>query len=129
MSKYYYLTFTIDDLPKLTNRINNLHWRGRQKLSKYWHQRVAYAVALWRPKAPLPKATLRCERFSSVAPDYDGLVGSFKYVIDALVVCGVLEDDSLAHIRIPEFSWQKCKPGKGYIRVTVAEGWNEKVDS
>jgi hypothetical protein len=74
-----------------------------------------------KPTTPLKKARVTVVRHSSVAPDYDGLVSGAKSVIDGLVECGVLEDDSLAHIGMPSFSWEKCKKGEGRLTITIEE--------
>lgn len=47
-----------------------------------------------KPKTPLSKAIISIVRHSHRTLDYDGLVGSLKPVVDALVTCGVLSDDS-----------------------------------
>jgi hypothetical protein len=47
-----------------------------------------------KPKDPLTKANITLIRHSYRYLDYDGLVGSFKPVVDALVSCGVLIDDN-----------------------------------
>lgn len=118
----YTLNFTILDLPKPVNRTGRLHWAVKNKITKEWHQRVRIEVeTLGAPSTPLKKAFVMCERHSAVCPDYDGLVSSFKHVIDGLVVTGVLEDDSMKHIGMPEFKWFKTKRGEGYIRVCVVE--------
>ena len=46
------------------------------------------------PKKPLTKATLSILRHSHRTLDYDGLVGSMKPVVDALVSARILKDDS-----------------------------------
>jgi hypothetical protein len=72
-----------------------------------------------RPKEPYKKASLTLIRCSSVCPDADGLVQSFKAVIDALVFNKILEDDSMAHIGMPNYKWLKAKPKQGKIVVSV----------
>ncbi len=46
------------------------------------------------PPEPLKKARIRLVRHFYKTLDYDGLVGSMKPVVDALVTSGVLIDDS-----------------------------------
>jgi hypothetical protein len=55
---------------------------------------VELECAMKKPKAPLKRARLTLIRYSHRMLDYDGLVGSMKPVVDALVASGVLEDDS-----------------------------------
>lgn len=74
-----------------------------------------------QPAAPLEKAKLTLERHSSVEPDFDGLVSSFKFIIDGLVDCGVLIGDKTSVIGRPDYQWVKASPKKGKIVVIVEE--------
>ena len=121
MAEPYRLELVIAGLPCPTNRQASMHWREKGKHANEWKRMVALTVGARRPKAPLKRAKLTLTRYSSAAPDYDGLVSSFKHAIDGLVACGVLEDDSLAHIGVPQFSWQKASPEKGRITIAVEE--------
>jgi hypothetical protein len=121
MTMTYKLTFIIHELPKPVNRLSGNHWGLYKKYREYWHALVSHCVTGKKPKAPLKRAQLTLVRYSSVAPDYDGMVSSWKPVIDGLVKTGVLEDDSMAHIGIPRFEWEKAKPKAGKIFVGVEE--------
>lgn len=70
-------------------------------------------------------------RGSSSISDFDGLVSSFKYVIDGLVVNRVLLNDTRAVIGQPSYLWTKAKAKQGYILVEVrdAEAQAEDADS
>lgn len=68
---------------------------------------------------PLKKAQLILTRVSAVSPDSDGLVSSFKWVIDGLVRAGVLVNDGYGNIGMPEYRWEKGSRGQGKIRVVV----------
>lgn len=48
------------------------------------------------PATPLKKARITITRHFWRTLDYDGLVGSMKPIVDALVTAGVLVDDSWA---------------------------------
>jgi hypothetical protein len=69
----------------LLNVTSRTHWSalGRQKKRMAWDVRVlTHGV---RPAAPFAKAYVRIERHSSGTPDYDGLVGGYKLLIDCLL--------------------------------------------
>ncbi len=68
---------------------------------------------------PLKKAKLTLTRFSSIKPDFDNRVISFKPIIDGLVLAGVIEDDNEDVIGIPEYPHEKTSPRKGQIRIHV----------
>jgi len=80
---------------------------------------VAEAVKGREPKTPLKKAIIVVTRYSSRACDYDNLVSSGKALIDGLTEAGIIEDDSLDHIGIPIFKWEKTKPKEGRVSVAV----------
>lgn len=90
----YSLHLKIDALPKGLNKKLAMHWAKRQKENKAWDLMVACAVRDKLPNSPLPKATITIIRHSYRFLDYDGLVGSCKPVVDALVTAGVIKDDS-----------------------------------
>lgn len=110
----------IPDLPKTMNYFLGKGWRHRDNHRKNWHGLVAVHLNLNDTnKKKFKTATLILERHSSKEPDPDGLVGSFKHVIDGLVACGKLEDDKYSNIGMPEFYWHKAPPKKGFIFVTI----------
>ncbi len=73
------------------------------------------------PEKPLKKARLVLTRYSSNSPDFDGLVSSFKHVIDGLVDAGVIQNDKFENIGAPEYVWEKCGRRAGKITVEVFE--------
>lgn len=115
----YKLEFTLDGLPQTPNSLLGAHWRVRSGHAKRWERAVWAKCWHLRPSEPLNKAKLRLTRFSSASPDYDGLVGSFKPVIDGLVRVGILSDDTMEVIGVPEYKVEKIGPKKGRIKVEV----------
>ena len=115
----YRLEFSIPGLPRTTNQNSGRHWAKKAKDVKEWHSLVSLITMNKRPKAPLKKAKLSLCRHSTHCPDYDGLVSSFKHVIDGLIRCGILIDDNMSAIGMPSFSWEKSKRGRGFITVLV----------
>jgi Holliday junction resolvase RusA-like endonuclease len=108
-------------LPFLTKPINaqSKNWRAVHADRKKIKESVAWRVKGLEPKHPLRKAWVECERHSSNSPDYDGLVSSFKSVIDGLTEAGVIEDDNMEIIGMPSFRWFKAPKGKGFIVIRV----------
>lgn len=124
MSKKYYLEFSVYGLPRTTNSLAPTHWSVKGRHAKEWRAAVVYAVracGISKPDAPLAKAKLTLIRISSGKLDYDGLVSTFKPVIDGLVDAEVLVDDDIASIGIPEYKQEKGKQGRGKITVIVEE--------
>ncbi len=68
---------------------------------------------------PLKKAHLTLTRHSSIRPDSDGLVSSFKHVIDGLVDTKIIVDDDYKTIGMPTYLWEKAPAKKGYITIKV----------
>lgn len=98
------------------------HWAIKAKEANSWKTQVAWKVReLGAPIRPLKIAKLTLIRFSSSEPDPDGLVSSFKHIIDGLVEADVLENDKMSNIGMPAYSWQKCPRGKGSVQIIVEE--------
>jgi len=120
-ANHYTLTLEIDVLPKSYNQLMSKHWRVRHKESVYWKKLIAYLTLGKRPVKILTKAKLNLTRHSSACPDPDGLVSTFKYIIDGLVNCGVLEDDNFGVIGMPSYNWVKSKRKDQKITILVEE--------
>lgn len=105
----------------MTNCIGKNHWIHGHKETKEWEKLVSGAIGFNTPLRPLKRAKLKFRRNSSKAPDFDGLVSGFKRVTDALIKCGILEDDNFKIIGMPELTWEKAKMGEGFIEVWVTE--------
>ena len=116
----YQIEFTIGGLPKNINNAR-MQWFIRHKENKKWKGLVALAIGVKTPPSPLAKAKLTLIRHSSSEPDFDGLVASFKSIIDGLIECRVLENDRMSNIGQPDYKWKKAKPGAGMITVKVEE--------
>ena len=118
----YKATIEIDGLPKLPNQLLGAHWRVRSTHAANWTKLVGKCFYLQRkPPTPLKRAKLTLTRYSSAEPDFDGLVGSFKALIDSLVTLGILENDKTENIGNSVYLWQKTAPKKGKIRIEVEE--------
>lgn len=111
--------FSIGDLPKMTNRTAGKQWFSRHKERVKWQRLVEpHCHKLGIVNLKLEKASLTLTRLSSKAPDSDGLVSGFKFVIDSLVKCGVLVDDNYRIIGMPTYLWQ-YRPKKQGSLITI----------
>lgn len=118
----YTFEVTINALPKRYNENKNAHWAVKHKEMKMWRGFV-HVEMLKReqrpPLEPLAKATLELIRRSSVEPDFDNLVQSFKVVVDALTKLKIIQDDKMSVIGQPKYKWQKAPPGRGSVTIRV----------
>jgi Holliday junction resolvase RusA-like endonuclease len=117
----YTLTLSINGLPKTTNQGARRHWRYWQAESRLWQDKVLAHIGRDKPPLPLLKAKLILTRHSSFEPDFDGLVSSFKVIIDSLRHAQILFDDKQSNIGQPEYKWSKVGRNKGSITVEVFE--------
>lgn len=118
----YELKFEIQDLPSSTNSLGRKHWAIKAREARKWRQLVCLTIASEghrKPQTPLKKATLKLVRFSSVCPDADGIVSSFKHVIDGLVDAKIIANDKISNIGFPKYDWQPAPRGKGKILIHV----------
>jgi len=124
------IDFEVHELPSLYNVFMRKHWSTKKKETDYWHRLVQYQVSRIRYKQKLLVATdsipkplttyqLELARHSASEPDYDGLVGSFKLVVDGLRHANVIADDKLSNSGPWNVSWVKCAKNQGKIEVRV----------
>jgi hypothetical protein len=90
----YILDFTIEKIPKSLNKSLRANRFERMRENKAFDALIHFECLGKMPKKPLMKAHLTITRHSHRTLDFDGLVGSMKPLVDALVSCGVLSDDS-----------------------------------
>jgi hypothetical protein len=118
----YRLEFSLPGLPKTTNAKRGFgHWAQYYRESKKWKRVLLPYLTSKKPPEPLQKAKLTLSRCSSQQPDFDGLVSSFKHIIDALVEAKILIDDRMDVVGQPNYLWFQVPRDKGYIRVVVEE--------
>lgn len=117
------LELRLPGLPKSPNVLLRRHWSFVSREKSKWHKLVASQIDYETHKhlggEPLKKARLTLTRHSAREPDSDNLIASFKFVVDALVKCGVLLDDKPSVIGIPTYKWEKASPKNGHITVLI----------
>lgn len=98
------------------------HWAAKYSEAKKWKKAVFAEINFYRihlEHLPWQKVKLICVRHSSNEPDYDGLVSSFKHVIDGLVQGGIIQNDRPSNFASVQYLWQKAKPREGKITIQV----------
>lgn len=84
--------FQFECLPKSLNvKLRKNRW-ARSRENKTWDMLIEMQIGGKRPR--LECASLSIIRHSFRTLDFDGLVGSMKPVVDALVSAGVIKDDT-----------------------------------
>lgn len=119
--KMYKLEIEIMGLPQSTNARSNTNYRSVNANRKLWHENVFYATVGKRPKFPLEKVKLTLVRHSSVPMDYDGIVASFKPVVDGLIHAEIIVDDTMEVTGKWDCDWKKAKAKRGKITIKVEE--------
>ena len=120
----YSMHFELPGLPATTNSARGkfTHWKKRYAHDVSWKKAVwAMVFKSGKPMDPLPKAKIRLVRHSSSRPDYEGLVSTFKPILDGLIEAKVISNDTFDVIGIPEYTWEKAAAKQGKIEVFVEE--------
>ena len=115
----YRLEIDMPGLPPTENAKRAKHWRKRHDSDVIWKLSVKVELGRKAPPAPLERARVICIRRSSVCPDYDGIVSSFKPLIDSLVENKVLVGDRMDQIVEHDYRWEKAPRSKGNVTVIV----------
>ena len=116
--KPYRLELTVPGLPPMNTATTRRHWSHGAKVAVRWRQIIAALVGRKKPAVPLPFATVILTRCSSVEPDYDNLVISFKPVIDAFKHAGVIAGDGSEHL-LRHYFWNFAPRGKGQLHILL----------
>lgn len=119
--RHYTLELEIHTTPPLlANPMIYGHWSKAKRERDRWRNLVAAYTVGRRPSKPLPRARICAVRLSSRQPDPDCQGTGFKWVLDALVSLGVLENDTAKHITF-DCSWEYARGKEQGIRLTVEE--------
>lgn len=90
----YILELIIPFCPPRIDNIFRLSMHKRNREIKEQYGVISRLIIGKKPNSPLKKATISILRYSDRFMDYDNTVSSYKCFIDAMVLAGVLEDDS-----------------------------------
>ncbi len=120
----YHERFVIPALSQTPNQLLYKHWAQVKREKDRCHQLVRVAVGRRTPPEPLRRAELSLVRYSWKPwpkTDFDGLAGSFKFILDGLVTSRVLADDSDDVIGRPVYLWEPAPRGKPRLELEVQE--------
>lgn len=117
----YRLEFELSGLPKSQNVLMRGNRLAHHKTATKWKREVFYATRGQLPFMPLGRAFIRLTRFNYRPLDYDGLVGSFKCIVDGLVEAGVLKNDTWKITGKWNVDQEFSPKGRAFIRVEVEE--------
>lgn len=118
----YFARIIIEALPERFNENKRQNFRTRHRKSLRWHRLVIDSFVLQRqpiPEKPLDRANITLIRHSSQCPDYDGLVQSFKPLVDGLVKAKIIIDDNMKVIGKPDYQWKLAPIRKGFVEIVV----------
>lgn len=90
----YHLKIVLNGTPKATNDILGHSYWKKHNNAVLWKKKVKSVVYGLIPESPLELVTLTLTRKSNRFLDYDGLVASFKPVVDSLVENKILKNDT-----------------------------------
>ena len=93
-SGHYVLSLVIPWLPSSLNRMIRSHRFKNHHQNVVWDNYILGETQHKRPPQPITRARIRLVRHSYRMLAYDGLVGSMKPVVDAIVSARILKDDS-----------------------------------
>lgn len=126
------IEFTLPEKTILLNQWQRLHWSKRRQHAK----RLAFLVlsslfksGIRRPKEPLHRCHVEIVRGSSQLPDWDGLYGGLKPLLDSFVKpsqrnphgLGLIEDDNPSCLLSLTARAEKTRRGEEYTRVFIGE--------
>ena len=104
-----------------SNSAAGTHWRKRKKSKDMWLMRVRAALGTNTPFQPLQHALITITRHSNKPLDGDNLHAGAKFILDALTICGVIEDDRHTVIGMPDVRWKQYRHPGVKTTVTVTE--------
>lgn len=139
--KLYHLDLKIDYLPSMNTAATRRHHMAAGKAAKQMRMVVVGMVGSERrPKEPLRRARIRCERhsFGVREPESENLQMSFKAAIDALTMSYFKKDkrapgggwwiqradvliDDTPEVLERDYKWFPAPKKQGFIRLVVDE--------
>lgn len=117
----YKINLTFHSLPKSLNKALRTNRFKANAQNKGWDLLVFGMVRHKLPAIPLKKARITIVRHFYRTLDFDGLVGSCKPVVDALVSAGVLESDSWNVLGVWDVSQEFRPKSAGPLLVVTVE--------
>lgn len=106
------VTFILPTPTLLLNETLRMHWSERRRRQTMLAWDIKLLTTRQRPAEPFPRARVRVERHSIKVPDYDGMVGGLKSLLDCLIPhskrhpngLGIVADDNPACLQLDAVS-------------------------
>lgn len=117
----YQISLTLHSLPDSLNKALRGHRAKYFSKNKKWDFLIAGMCRGKLPPKPLEKARIRIVRHFWRTLDYDGLVGSMKPIVDALVSAGVIIDDNWKVLGAWEIDQQFRPKSQGPLLEIIVE--------
>lgn len=123
------LELILPEQTPLLNTWQRMHWRERQRVQERFAWLVRKAI-VHKPITPIENCTIIIERScSGRLPDWDGLYGGLKPVLDCLVVrtktnpygLNIIVDDSPKYIRKLIAIPKQCKREDHQTKIIIKE--------
>lgn len=124
MTKYK-LEIFIPQLPPTVNVFMRQNFRKRSRVFEEFYSYVYFVTKEQKPKKPLRKCSLTLVRYGTKYLDFDGLVGSFKPVVDGLKYSEIIIDDNFGVTGIWDVNQQIVKKDKVGISIIVEGEYEE----
>ena len=111
------MKLTIKSKVPLLNEMLRQHWSKRKKLKEQYHLEILSQ----KPQKFKGKVNVHLTRYSSRVPDPDGVAGSAKIILDAVVDAGIIEDDNMRIVKNFSVDWKKCKQKEQRTEIEITE--------
>lgn len=111
------MKLTIQGKVPLLNEMLRQHWSKRKKLKEKYHLEILSQ----NPRKFKGKVNVSLTRYSSRVPDPDGVAGSAKMILDAIVDAGIIEDDNMNIVESFTVNWKKCKRKERRTEIEINE--------
>jgi hypothetical protein len=118
------IEFTLSRPTPLLNRSLRIHWAQRSKRQRA----LMVEIASLLPRGfnqRFERAEVTITRYSVGVPDYDGMVGGAKSLIDCLHRLGIIRNDDPEHMATPKITSVRCATRaeqRTEVRVTRSMG-------
>ena len=111
------MKITIKRKVPLLNEMLRQHWSKRKKLKEQYHLEILSQ----KPQKFKGRVNVCLTRYSSSVPDPDGVAGSAKMILDAVVDAGIIEDDNMNVINNFSVSWRKCRRAEQRTEIEITD--------
>lgn len=101
-------TIIVNETSPGLNEWQRMHYRNRMKVKEQWQ----WLIKAEKPDKHDGAVGITYTRVSTQPMDPDNNAASFKPIADALVKCGVIEDDSPDIVQSLTVQWQKAESQK-----------------